>query len=131
LKFLQEKVIGRRASVLSKTWRRRGKPDARPWTQWFPLSPKYRKQKVRAGYRGVADNMRTGALRRASFSPQFISHSKRMTVFRIPPEQSEYAGYVNNGTSKMPARPFYDITDQEAAKLSEEIAAAILREGGF
>ncbi len=125
LDFLKRAILGR-GGVVEHNWISRGRPST-----WAPLKKSTVKQKVRLGYKGVADNTRTGKLQRDARNPGYIHHGPRLTVFRIPISQSSYAGFINNGTKKMVARRFYHIPLRDWKLLNDAIADELLEEAGF
>jgi len=118
-------LVFKRGGPVSKTWAQKGRP------RWKQLTPATRKQKKRLGYSTAADNTRTGALKRASLAPGYIFQTDRISVFRIPPEQNKYAGYINNGTSKMVDRPFYTLTAGDVQRIADALALKILEDNGL
>lgn len=63
----------------------------------------------------------TGALRRG-IHPIFESGKTRI----VPSSNTPYAGYVHDGTGRMKARPFFDITAMKEADAVQKMALDVI-----
>jgi hypothetical protein len=118
------------AEVL-KNFQARGRP------KWARLSDSYRKRKREgkaapgrqqaSSARGLADNVLTGALLmaavarpRSKLGPDFLDLWPNPTVYLGRQPVGVYAGYVNAGTGKMPAREFYVVPHSAMSELARQ-----------
>lgn len=115
-----------KTGVVDTNWKVRGRP-----TPWAQLSPATAAGKIRSGYSPVADQIRTGKLYRAAMNPDVQVKNPKYFFASIPRAQNKYAGYHQQGTSRMPARPPFAIVGNDAELIVNEMADDILSEFGI
>lgn len=93
--------------------KRNESPDGKPWAPWRPSTAKARERKGNAKQGLLWDS---GRLLRSIKSQVIGSHNTVQIGTDIP-----YAGYLNNGTSKMSARPFLGVSARAKKGINEAI----------
>ena len=88
-------------------------PDDKPWAPWAPSTAKARKRKGNAGQGLLWD---TGRLLRSIKAQVIGSHNTVQIGTDV-----KYAGWLNNGTEKMPARPFLGVSARAKKGINQVI----------
>jgi phage gpG-like protein len=138
--------------VVEKNWARRGWPNA-----WPALKASTVKDKTRKGYSGEADQTRTGKLQADARNPQIVEATDTYCRVAIPQSQNAYAaahqfGVVRqwkapagkalrhpsrekmfgaHGGGVMPARPVYQVSEDDLQNMANALAHDLLRSEGF
>ncbi|MCA1589176.1 MAG: hypothetical protein LC734_02055 [Acidobacteria bacterium] len=95
--------------------------------QWKPLTPKYHVAKMRK-YRGptrllIASGKFRKSMTQAGGDAIVEKHPQEMTLG----SKVSYAGYLQKGTAKMPARPVIDFSPDHEKRLMEPIKTKLLQ----
>lgn len=88
-------------------------PDDRPWAPWAPSTAKARERKGNAALGLLVDS---GTLLRSITSQVIGSHHTVQIGTNV-----HYAQYLNEGTPKMPARPFLGISKRAQEGINQAI----------
>lgn len=88
-------------------------PDDKPWAPWAPSTEKGR---IRKGNAHLGLLFDTGTLLRSITSQVIGSHHTLQVGTSL-----HYAEYLNDGTKKMPARPFLGISKRAQASINQAI----------
>lgn len=88
-------------------------PDDKPWAPWAPSTAKARARKGNAALGLLFD---TGTLLRSIKSQVIGSHNTLQIGTDV-----KYAGFLNNGTSKMPARPFLGVSQRAQKSINQAV----------
>ena len=88
-------------------------PDDRPWAPWAPSTAKARERKGNAALGLLVDS---GTLLRSITSQVIGSHHTVQIGTNV-----SYAQYLNQGTPKMPARPFLGISKRAQEGINQAI----------
>jgi len=86
--------------------------------QWAPLSPAYAAEKART-HPGKSISIRDGTLRRAASEMRREVTPRTLTMWI----DSDVAGYHQDGTDKMPARPLIPDPLPSSARIEVDAAA--------
>ena len=92
-------------------------PDEKPWAPWAPSTAKARERKGNAALGLLFD---TGNLLR-SITAEVKNHGSKGGVQVYIGTNVKYAEWLNNGTEKMPARPFLGVSRRAKASIDEAI----------
>lgn len=92
---------------------------------WQLLAQSTKRDRVRRGFKPGPPLVRTGALRRAAMNIQFnrSALSQRLT-FTV---NSPIAAFQNNGTRRIPARPFFRFSTNDVGKIRNAVKKTLVR----
>lgn len=88
-------------------------PDDKPWAPWAESTRKARERKGNAALGLLVDS---GTLLRSITSQVIGQHNTVQIGTNV-----HYAGYLNNGTPKMPARPFLGVSKRAQEGINQAI----------
>jgi phage gpG-like protein len=86
-------------------------PEGEAWSPWADSTAKARQRKGNAALGLLVDS---GTLLRSITSQVIGSHHTVQIGTNVP-----YAGYLNDGTPKMPARPFLGVSERAQHDINE------------
>lgn len=92
-------------------------PNDKPWAPWAPSTAKARERKGNAALGLLFDS---GNLLR-SITAEVKNHGSKGGVSVYIGSNVKYAGWLNDGTEKMPARPFLGVSKRAKASIDEAI----------
>jgi phage virion morphogenesis protein len=92
-------------------------PDDKPWKPWAPSTAKGRERKGNAALGLLFD---TGKLLR-SITAEVKNHGSKGGVQVYIGSNTKYAEWLDQGTEKMPARPFLGVSKRAKASIDEAI----------
>lgn len=92
-------------------------PDDKPWKPWAPSTAKARERKGNAALGLLFD---TGTLLR-SINAEVKNHGQKGGITVYVGCNTKYAGWLNDGTEKMPARPFLGVSKRAKESIDEAI----------
>ena len=92
-------------------------PDDKPWKPWAPSTAKARERKGNAALGLLFD---TGTLLR-SINAEVKNHGQKGGITVYVGSNTKYAGWLNDGTEKMPARPFLGVSKRAKESIDEAI----------
>ena len=95
--FLEEVGATFAGIAIERIEKTKAGPDGKKWAPWASATRKARRKE---GSAGTGLLLRTGALRDS------ITYEVQGNMKVAVKTDNPYAGYLQNGTSKMPARPF-------------------------
>lgn len=92
-------------------------PNDKPWQPWAPSTAHARERKGNAALGLLFDS---GNLLR-SITAEVKNHGSKGGVAVYIGSNTKYAGWLNDGTEKMPARPFLGVSKRAKASIDEAI----------
>ena len=99
-------------------------PDDKPWKAWAPSTAKARERKGNAALGLLFDS---GTLLR-SITAEVKNHGSKGGVSVYVGSNTRYAEWLNDGTEKMPARPFLGVSKRAKESIDEAIHLYLSKE---